>query len=180
MENVTEKKDVIESYKKDKKVSTISIFITSLFLAIWINIFLIDWTDIWKNLKASVLNNSYNEVKSDIFIKQNLTNFSILSNKNINNLESLSLSIIYDSNNITINEVTSIHWEVNIISNTPWFSTLILSSDTPNKNIEKLDKIFNIKIEKKNENIENINIINSFFTDTSKEKYLLSTSWITF
>jgi hypothetical protein len=153
---------------------------TSLFLAIWINIFLIDWTDIWKNLKASVLNTSYNEVKSDIFIKQNLADFSIISNKNNNNLESLSLSIIYDPNNININSYNSIHWEVTQISNTPWISTFIISSDTPNKNIEKLGEILELKIEKKNINIENINIINSFFTDSNKEKYLLSTSWITF
>jgi hypothetical protein len=34
MEKTTEKKDVIDSYKKEKKVSTISIIMTSLFLAI--------------------------------------------------------------------------------------------------------------------------------------------------
>ena len=62
-------KDIIKKYHKHKLFTNLNIVLVSLVMAIWINYFLVDWTQIWQNLKASVLNTQVNENLSDISIE---------------------------------------------------------------------------------------------------------------
>lgn len=172
-------KDIISKYKKNKLLTNVNIILTSLVLAFWINFVLIDWTDLGQNLKTSVLNSQTQEAKSDISIENIENELFIISNKNINNLESLSLSLVYNPENINISEINSNYWDIINLSNIEWINSLILTSEKE-INIKSWDKLIKISLNKKEEKSENINILNANFKDNTWEHFLLSTSWITF
>ena len=172
-------KDFIKKYQNHKMFTNINIVLASLILAIWVNFLLIDWTNISQNLKASVLNSQVWNELADIYLKNINWEIFLISNKNINNINSLSLSITYNPENTTVSEISSDFGEVLNLWNTPWMNSIILNAKSW-KNIISWDKILKMSISKKNQNSENINILNANFSDTKKEQYLLSTSWITF
>lgn len=171
--------DILKKYRKNKLLSNINIIIASLVLAIWVNFILIDWTNVWQNLKASVLNSKVVHNKSDISIEKINGEMYILANKKISNLESLSFSLIYNPDIIKINNIKSKYWNITNLTNTPWISSIILTSEKP-VNVNTWDKLAIIKITKKDNKSENINIINANFKDSNSKYYSLSTSWITF
>ena len=76
--------DIIKKYHEHKLFSNLNIILASLVLAFWINFVLIDWTDLGKNLKASVLNSNTLENKSDISLEKNEDEIYVIVNKNIN------------------------------------------------------------------------------------------------
>lgn len=171
--------DILKKYKKHKLLSNINIVIASLVLAIWINFFLVDWTDIGKNLKTSVLDSETNiEYKSDIYLEKTNNTISIYTSKKLEATENISFSIVYNPGNIEIQEVNS-NFTKTELNNTPGISSIILDTGW-SIDIEKNTKIANIYFNKKEEKTENVNIINANFKDKSWEIYLLSTSWITF
>lgn len=172
-------KDIFKKYHHHKIASNINIILASLVLAIWINIFLIDWTDIWNSLKTSVLNSNFSEQKSDIYLINENTKLVIKSNKNIKSLTDLSLSITYNPDNLELSEINSSIWDVINLSNTPWINTILITSKN-GINISKWDNLLNITAIKKSNKSENLNIINANFKDNKNEQFLLSTSGITF
>lgn len=172
-------KDFIKKYQNHKLLSNINIVLASLVIALWINFFILDWTDIWKSIKTSVLNADIWVETADISIQKIDNDFFIVANKNISNMNSLSLGIIYNPENITISELSSDIWEVSNIWNTPWNNSIIIIANKT-QNIKNWDKLMKIVANKKNETSENINLINANFTDSEKQQYLLSTSGITF
>jgi len=171
--------DILKKYRKNKILSNLNIILASLVLAIWINFILIDWTNIWQNLKTSILNSEIQNNKSDLSIENLNWKLYIVSNKNISDLESLSFSLAYNPQNISINNIKSELWNITILSNTPWISSIILTTDK-SVNINISDKLWIINLSKKELKNENINILNANFKDNNSEHYNLSTSWITF
>lgn len=172
-------KDIIKKYQNQKLFSNLNIILTSLVLAFWINYFLVDWTDIGKNLKTSVLNSKTIENKSDLSIEKNENEFFIISNNDINQISNLSLSLAYNPENISITDMNSSFWDIINLSNTPWFSSIILTTEKV-IDIKRWDKLIKLNVEKKEETTENINVLNANFKDINEEQFLLSTSWITF
>lgn len=172
-------KDIIKKYQNHKLFTNINIILASLVLAFWINFILIDWTDIWEYLKVSILNTQIIENKSDLYIEKQGNDFFVVSNKTINQVSNLSLSLAYNPENITIWDVSSSFWDVINLSNTDWISSIIFTADE-NTNINPWDKLIKLNIVKKEEKTENINILNANFKDINDQQFLLSTSWITF
>lgn len=172
-------KDFVKKYQKNKLITNINIVLASLVLAFWFNFLLVDNTNLWKSLKTSVLNSQVNEIKSDLYISSENWDLYIFTNKNINNLESLSLSLNYNSENVSILETNSSVWDIVNLTNTPWISSIILTNNEV-VNLKKWDKIIRLLLDKKEDKTENLNIINANFKDINNETFLLSTSWITF
>ena len=171
--------DILKKYRKNKILSNLNIILASLVLAIWINFILIDWTNIWQNLKTSVLNSKIQNNKSDLSIKKIDNSIYIISNKKIEKLDSLSFWLSYNPDNISIINIKSDLWDIINLSNTSWFNSIILSTTKAN-NIKIWDKIAKLDISKNIEKVENINILNANFKDINWGQFLLSTSWITF
>lgn len=172
-------RDFIKKYQNHKLITNVNIVLASLVLAVIINVFLIDWTNIWQSLKTSVLNSKVWNEKADIFIQKIDNELFLIANKNMSNLDTLSLSIIYNPENISLSNIRSELWQIADISNTDWISSIILTTDK-SKNIVRWDKLIKIVTNKKEEKTENINIVNANFSDNNKGQYLLSTSGITF
>jgi hypothetical protein len=171
--------DILKKYKKNKIKANIIVILTSFVLAIWINIFLIDWTNIGQNLKTSVLNSKVQTNKADFYLEEINNNLFVVSNKKISNIDSLSLSITYNPENVTIQNIKSDIWNLINISNTKWVNSIIITFDKWT-NIDKNNKILKIDLSKKYNRTENINIINANFKDLNWWHYSLSTSWVTF
>jgi len=171
--------DILKKYKKKKIFTNINIILASLVLAIWVNMFLVDWTNLWQSLKASVLNAEIQNNKSDLSIEKINNNIYIVANKNISNIDSLSFSLSYNPENITIISIESKYWDILNLSNNPGINSIILTWKD-SININKWDKLAIIKLNKKENNTENINILNANFKDKASNHYKLSTSWITF
>jgi|SaaInlStandDraft_6_1057023.scaffolds.fasta_scaffold02078_6 hypothetical protein len=172
-------KDIIKKYHKHKLFTNLNIVLVSLVMAIWINFFLVDWTQIWQNLKASVLNTQVNENLSDISIENIDNSLYIVANRNMSKINNLSFSISYNQKNVTISDINSEIWDIVNLSNTPWINSIILSTDILT-NIKVWDKIVKISHEKTEQVSENINLSNANFTDWDGKHKTLSTSWITF
>ena len=147
-------KDFLQKYHNKKTISNIGIVLTSLVLAFWINFLLIDWTEIWNNLKTSVLDIETIETKSDLYIENWVNTLIIKNSKDMQQLKNISLWLTYNPSEVLIN--------------------------IEPKNIIKTDDLFEIETKKLVEKSTQINMINANFKDSSESKYNLSTSWITF
>lgn len=172
-------KDFIKKYQNHKLMTNINIILASLILAIFLNFFVIDSTNIWQSLKTSILNSKVWEEKADLYLQKIDNELFLVANKNMNNLDVLSLSLIYNPDNVSISEIRSELWEIANLWNEEWIKTIILSTDKA-KNITRWERILKIVTSKKEEKSENINIVNANFTDSNKWQFLLSTSGITF
>ena len=172
--------DILKKYKHQKNISNLLIIFVSLIIAFLVNFFLLDSTDLWKNLKSSLLNSNEIELKSDIYLTKNSDKIEINAWKNINNCKTLSLSLVYNPENIVIENISSIiDADITKIWNIAWFESIIINFKN-NKNINKNEKILELKIKKLEEKTENLNTINANFKDINWEIYLLTTSWLTF
>lgn len=174
-------KDFLKNYKKRKIISNTWVIFASLVLALWINFFLIDSTNLWNSLKASVLNSTSNKDLSDVYLVKNWDKISLKNSKKMENIENLSLSFNYNPENIKIEKISSsIEW-INILNlaNDPWINSLIIKFSW-NKNINLWTNIIDITTSKKIEKSESLNLINANFTDTKWTNFSLSTSGISF
>jgi hypothetical protein len=63
-------KDILKKYKKHIIISNIGIIAASFVVAIGVNFFLIDGTQIGQNLKANVIESIEAKNKADIFVYQ--------------------------------------------------------------------------------------------------------------
>ena len=170
--------DIINIYKKQKKISNISIITISLILAITINFFIINNSNISNNLKTNLLESERKQNIGDLYLEADWNNILLKTKNNLNNISNITLSIAYNSENIKINNIIpKLNWEVSNISNTPGLTTIILEYSEIN-NIDPNDKILTINTQKKKEKTENINIVSANFTDKSGKSFELSNSWI--
>jgi hypothetical protein len=172
-------KDYLNKYKKNKIISNLSIIITSLIIALSINFLILDNSNFWKNLKSSVLEAQEQNKKADLYLENNKWNLILKNSKNINQAKSLSFSISYNPENVEITNIECNSNELIKIENTPWIKAIIINYQT-NKNINSKSEICKIKYNKNENKSEQLNLINSNFTDKTWEVFLLSTSWITF
>ena len=78
-------KDILKRYKKHKKISNIWVLVTSLVLAIGINLLMIDWSNLWNIMKANVLEVKLQNEQSDIYTTIKNWEISLISNKDIDN-----------------------------------------------------------------------------------------------
>lgn len=177
--------DIIQKYKKEKKVKNISIIITSLALALWLNIFLTN-TDSWKYIKTSVINSQIWTIKkSDLYLENMKNSWNIMMNlkssKEISKAKSISFSFAYNKDNVVLKDKkVSLDWLelLNVIDN-DWYNTVILNFKAPT-NIKVWENILHIILEKKLNQKENLNLVNSNMTDGNNDVFMLSTSGIEF
>jgi hypothetical protein len=97
----------------------------------------------------------------------------------MNNVKNVSLSFTYNPNNVEIVSKDSDSAEIIELSNENGINTIVLNY-AQEKNILKNDNILSIQTKKTEKTSEQLNIFNANFTDTTSEKFLLSTSGITF
>lgn len=177
--------DIIQKYKREKKVRNISIIVTSLALALWLNLFLSS-TDSWKYIKTSVLNSQiWIEKKSDLYLENVANSWNIMvnlkSSKEISLAKSISFSLVYNKDNVVLKDKkVSFDWVelLNLVDN-DWYNTVILNFKNPT-NIKPNENLLNIVLEKKQNQKENLNLVNSNITDSENNLFMLSTSGIEF
>ena len=95
-------KDFLKKYHNKKTIPNIGIVLTSLVLAFWINFLLIDWTEIWNNLKTSVLDIETTEAKSDLYIENWVNTLIIKNSKDMQQLKNISLWLTYNPSEVEI------------------------------------------------------------------------------
>lgn len=175
--------DFIEKYKKKNLFTHISLLSLSFVLALSIHVFIKD-TSFTQNLKWNVLESTtFSENTGDLSL-QTVSNEtqSVILNKKLQNISRLSFSLSFNPENLTILSVLSSEStpsNIEIISNTPWFVTVLASFATP-ISIETPTELFRVQTEKKDETMSFINIIQANVTNTSNEISNLSSSGIDF
>lgn len=177
--------DIIEKYKRKNIIKNIWVVITSLALALALNIYLSD-TNFWQNIKWSVIDSSNDiSIKSDLFLEKDpkaWENIIILkSAQNISWAKNISFSMVYDKDNVSIkSKLNQIPWsEIIDLKNIDWYNTIILNFKLPT-DIKSGQEILKIVLDKKENKSENLNLISSNFTDKEDNIYMLSTSGIWF
>lgn len=178
--------DIIQKYKRERKIKNISIIVTSLALALWLNLFITN-TNSWKYLKSSVINSQiWNEQKADLYL-ENLENvwntiIKLKSFKEMTNIKSMSFSLVYNKDNVVLKDKKlNIDWgEIINVVNNDWYNTIIINFKNPT-NIKSWEDILNIILEKRDSNLkESLNLVNSNITDSENNLFMLSTSWVKF
>lgn len=175
--------DFIEKYKKRNLSMHLSLISLSFILALSIHLFIKD-SGFTQNLKWNVLEQTtFSENTWDIALK-NVSNEiqSVMINKNVENVVSMSFSLTYNPDNLDILSVIpawNITSNVEIISNTAGFVTVLATFPTP-ISIEKETELFNVRVNKKDTNISFINLVQANITNTTNEISNLSSSGIDF
>ena len=136
-------------------------------------------------MKASLLNTQIWTEKSDVYIDniQNTWNLvlHIKSSKEILWAKSLSLSFVYNKENIVIKEKkVYLEWTelLNIIQN-DGYNTVMINFKNPT-DIKAWNTLLDIILEKKDNQKETVNIINANLTDEHNNIFMLSTSGVEF
>lgn len=172
-------KDFLKKYHNKKVIWNIWIAVTSLILAFWINLFLIDSTSMWKELKTSVLDTKVSEVKADLFLEKSENKIIVKNSKDILNTKNISLSITYNPEDLEIVNINSKLWEVSVLwEKNSWFETILLNMEA--NDIKSSDNLIEIETSVKQVKSTQLNMINANFKDANWDQYDLSTSWLTF
>ncbi|MBF0913602.1 hypothetical protein HXK64_01380 [Candidatus Gracilibacteria bacterium] len=170
-------KDFLAKYKNRKIIGNIYIALASLGMAFIINILFIDGTNFEKNLRTSILDSGVvTEAKADIFLGIDGEKVILKNSKEMQNVENISFSIVYDNSNLEISEIKSSLGEVKILGEKgSGIETILIN---PNgKNIEKNKNLVELIFSKKEpESSTQINLFNSNFTDSSGTIFSLTTS----
>ncbi|MDD5770460.1 MAG: hypothetical protein PHE25_05820 [Candidatus Gracilibacteria bacterium] len=177
--------DIIQKYKKKKKIQSLGIIITSLALAIGLNVFVSN-TDSGKYIKASVLNSNIGvEKKSDLYLENIKSSGNLIvnlkSSKEILKAKSISFSLVYNKDNVILKSKKANFDGVELLNlvDNDGYNTIILNFKNPT-NIKAGDNIVNIILEKKENKQENLNLVNSNITDSDNNLFVLSTSGVDF
>jgi len=172
--------DVLEGYINRKKFNNLSIIWISLMLALSINFFVINNSDIWNNLKTNLLENSAKEIISDLYLEKKSNSINLNTKNEIKDLINITLSIAYNPENVSINNlITKTNWVITNNSEFPGLTTIFIDFSEA-QNLKKWDSIIEIETSKINNQTENINITSANFTDKDNNTFELSTSWIIF
>lgn len=175
-------KDIIKKYRLQKIVSNISLIALSLALAISINFVLSD-TKLGTSLKTNLQeSNKTANNSADLYmeLEKNGPNrvVHIKSSKDISEVKNIWLSFFYESNSLKVKDIVSDIANTDILKlvDTNGSKTISVSSAAP-KNIKAWDSIATIVLEKTSNKLENLNLLNTNFTDSKNNTYYLSTSW---
>lgn len=172
-------KDFIKKYQNHKLLTNLNIILASLVLAVWINFFLVDGTNIGQSLKASVLNSQIWTETADVYLKKIDNDIYLVTNKNIVDLNNFSISFSYNPEYVEIFDISSQLWQVANLWENQGINSIILNIQSP-VNLNRWDNILKVWVNKKIETTENLNILNANFSDSENNQFLLSTSGITF
>ena len=173
-------KDIVKKYKKHNLINNLGVLAASLIIAIWVNFFVLDG-QVWSYVKTSVLEAWEKNNIANIYLTNNEGKIRVFTSKNMNKVNELSLSLVYNPENITVWKIysTSLPSKITNIANEAGLNTLLIQLDNETS-ITSGEEILVIETEKWEQKTENLNIINANFKDSSWEKYLLSTSGIIF
>ncbi len=172
--------NIFKRNRKQRKIKTFSIIFVSLVLAFGINFYILNNNPNVNKLKANILNAWENSKLWDFYLARDNSNIILKNSKIMKNVKEFSLSIAYNPENISLNNIDLIiWWNLREIKNQNWIITLIVTQ-SQNKDIEIWENILSFWYSKKSEKLENINIINANFTDWDNQTLWLSSSGIEF
>lgn len=178
-------KDIIQKYKSKRILSNLWLITMSLALAISIN-FVINDTKLGNSLKTNLQeSNKIADLKSDLYmeLEKNWSNriIHIKTSKDIKNLKNIWVSFFYNSELVEVKDIVPDIEDMDLLKlvDNKWSKTLSISSKS-SKNIKAWDSIATIFLEKNTPELENLNLLNTNFTDDNNNSYYLSTSWIEF
>lgn len=175
-------KDIIAKYKKHTFFQTSAIVITSLAIALWVNMYVMDG-EIWKYLKSSVLDINGVEQTADIYGKVSPSRDMIIlgTQKPMNQVTNISLSLIFDDETVEIGAIESMisGSEIMSLSNESGVKTILVSFSEPLTLTGESD-FLKIPVTKSGTATAYLNILNANFKDSSEKDFLLSTSGVLF
>jgi len=177
--------DIIKKYKHTKNMKLGFVIAASFVFALSLN--LVIWnSDIGKILKTNIQEFvNIKDNKADLYLEKNENSWNYIINlknsKTLNSIKNIWLSLVFNWENVDIKDkFTKIEWlKIIELSNNNWYNIITLKANN-NLDINENETILSIVLEKNEEKIENLNLINANFTDTNGEIYSLSTSWIDF
>ncbi|MDD4151304.1 MAG: hypothetical protein PHR68_01705 [Candidatus Gracilibacteria bacterium] len=178
-------KDIIKSFRKKKMINNFSIIALSLAFAISINFALSD-SKIGNYLKTSIQDAQNNEInKSDLYmevVKSGPNNeIKIKSSKDIFQVTNLAFSFFYNNENIKIKDILTSLDQVELNKMVDYEGTKTINLVFKKTgNIKAGDIIASIFLEKTSTNLENLNLINTNFTDKDNNIYYLNSSSVEF
>ena len=171
--------DIITKYKKQRKARTIWIIVTSLLLAISLNVFL-STSDMWKTLKSSVLESSTTKSDlSDLYLISDNNILTLKASKEMKEVKSVSFSFLYNGENVELKDklLWDYNWSIIEISVEKWQYTLTLAFDKPTNILVRdweQSKPYQIMRDYLNPNVF---IWESSMTEDEKEKYPIKGSY---
>ena len=173
-------KDVIGKYSKRKKMSNIGIIVSSLIIALSINFLVLDWNNLTNSLKTNIMESKEIDNKAELYLENNNWILTLNTSKNLNNIKNITLSFIYNPENVEIVElISSLNSSISNFSNVDGITTVIIDFPIPvTFNIN--EQVLKVNINKIENISEQLNIINANFMDIDNETYLPTTSGITF
>jgi len=145
----------------------------SIISAFSINILLVDGTHYGQHLKANVLWAQQTSDRADIYIEWNNTVWNIVAGNNMNDVTSIGLSLTYNPETTTLENIYASEGELITLSDQAGISSLVLNFSSP-RNIIAGEKI--LSFSKKSDETTTVNLIQTNFTDTSDTQYQLSAS----
>lgn len=172
-------KDFLKKYEKRKILTNIYTVLWAFVLALSMNFLLFEDDNLTKTLKTSVLeSNQTKENFWDFYLAKDSEKIFLKNSKKMSNVKSFSFSVVYDSENLQIDEIKSKFWEVESLwERWTWLETFIVYNSGQSLDLNEV--LAEINFSKKDENkITQLNLINSNFIDSSENIYSLTTSWI--
>jgi len=170
-------KDLFKNYHKHRVLSNISIIWMSFLLALSIN-FVLVWNPSTQSLKASVIDATQRESISDLSATVSGNTLEIMWNTDMNSVSELSLSLAYNGESLEIKSFsTETSATITEIENEAWYRTILLSFESP-LNISAGWKLMSTSLSKLSEETSYINMIQTNFTDSEGQIFLLSSSGV--
>lgn len=173
-------KDYIKKYSKERKLWNVAIVVISLVLAFWINFFVLDSTDFWKNLKASILDINNVWDFADLYIEESSFNTLYIKPSKLMQIPTVvSVGLTYNPEALEITEIWTNIWSASLLwERWVWNDTIIINLNWMH-DVWPDDILLEIAFTKK-ETTTQLNMINANFTDANWDSYMLSTQGITF
>ncbi len=170
--------------KKQTIINHLWVIVAWLIVALWIHFYVIDDSDI-SRLKSSVIDaqnwSSQSNISDLYFEKINTNSIVLKTSKDINNITKLSFSLTFNPSALEINNITPVNKKTKILNlaNIPGISTTILEW-WKDEVILAWESIVEIQTTKLSEEISLLNTVVETieFSDTAKDSYSPTTSWI--
>lgn len=173
--------DFFKRHKKRKMMEHSIIALSAFVFALWIHALLMT-NNIQTWLQASLLwtDMQSTQKEADLSLAYENSSIKLFTQKNIDDLSSLSFSILMnpESWSLDLENIQSPYMDLQIENNTPgvYFINIFLDTD---QSLVAGTEILTFPYTQLNDEAQYFNLIEANFTDSSGEKYLLSTTWTT-
>lgn len=179
-------KDLFNDYKKEHSKKNVAIITASLLLAFSFNVFLFG-TDTGARLQTSVLNSTVKTTinsPADIMIVSAGTGTDLLkvqTNSHLENVARVNLSLLFDPESLTINDIFSTDKDMEIVknANVAGVSSITLLFSKP-KTLTENTELFTIAYKKKKENKAVLNLAETQFKSADGTVYNLTNTSLEF